>query len=766
MGRYALFRLTRAKGKDMEETLDFDLDAPASGLGSTSRQRDRGSLYAIRMLLRHNEICCRLMEDPEALLRLLGSNAPWPEELAKRFLEAAQDDDDDAAPAAVQDLPRFMRRLKTRSAWSRYSQAISRAYLEEPHLILSTLETYEASLRDQEHPTESQNAATLSNLLGLTRSERSLVEFAECRAFSLFRDVLRAISGFALSEAYQYIASAIEAPVQEVRAALRTNAALRTYRLIRLDTSPNDLEDFLRLDANGESLLTEEFGHPDEMLELIVQPGAPGTLTVDDFPHLSDELTLLTRYLANASKKQVKGCNILLYGPPGTGKTEFARLLAKQAGLSQFDIRSCNNEGDSIVKQDRIAFFALAQRFLAESGQATVLFDEIEDVFPSESFSFAMLFGRGKGSRSTSQSKAWINQVLETSPVPAIWITNDVEAIDEAYLRRFAYHIEFRQPPRQVRSRVIARCLGSYADHHELIARLANDDTLSPGQLAQAAKFAEVCALSTDQSVDDVLINALKASQTAVGRPLKSHIGSSGQHACNFEYLNVDSEFPLEKIEHALRRHGHGTLCFYGVPGSGKTSLGKHLADAVGRPLLIKRASDLLGKYVGESEKAMASMFREAEQTGAVLLLDEADSFLRRRERASNSWEVTLVNELLQQMEVFQGIFICTTNLMDAVDEAALRRFTFKVRFDALTLTQRTRLFAERCLGGTSEALPQSIQQQLAQLNALTPGDFATVSRQEYLLGETYSPAEYLKQLARECSVKHAQASNAIGFIR
>lgn len=747
----------------MEETLDFDLDAPTSALGSSSRQRERGSTYAIRLLLKHNEVCSQLMEDPEALLRLLGGEAPWPDNFVQRF-EATRDDDDETT-STDQDIPRFLRRLKTRSAWNRYSQAISRIYLDEPRLVLAPLEEHLDRLHQREHETSSQNAEMLRNLLGLSQTERGLVEFAECRSFSLFRDVLRAISGFAGSEAYQYIASAIDAPVQEVRAALRTNAALRTYRLVRLDPSPNDLEDFLRLDSNGESLLTEEFAHPDEMLELIVHPGTAGLLEADDFPHLKDELTLLTRYLSNASKSQVKGCNILLYGPPGTGKTEFARLLAKQAGLAQFDIRSCNNEGESIAKQERIAYFALAQRFLAENGQAMVVFDEIEDVFPSENFGFAFLFGRSKGSQ-TSQSKAWINNVLETSPVPAVWITNDVEAIDEAYLRRFAYHIEFRQPPRQVRSRVIARCLGSFSEDQKLIDRLVNDDTLSPAQLAQATKFVEVCTPLPDESAEEVLINALKASQTAAGRSLKSHSGLSIEHGCNFDYLNVDCDFPVEKIDKALRHHGHGTLCFYGVPGSGKTSLAKYLADSVGRPLLIKRASDLLGKYVGESEKAMAAMFREAEQSGAVLLLDEADSFLRRRDQAGRSWEVTLVNELLQQMEVFNGIFVCTTNLLDAVDEAAMRRFTFKVRFDALTVEQRQRLFAERCLGGQLNEMPQAIQQQLARLNSLTPGDFATVSRQEQLLGESYAPTDYLKQLERECAVKSAQASMPIGFVR
>src|SRR5690606_22942609 len=103
------------------------------------------------------------------------------------------------------------------------------------------------------------------------------------------------------------------------------------------------------------------------------------------------------------------------------------------------------------------------------------------------------------------------------------------------------------------------------------------------------------------------------------------------------------------------------------------------------RPLMIRRASDLVSKYVGETEQNMAAMFAEAEAEKAVLLLDEADSFLQDRRGAHRTYEVTEVNEMLQGMERFNGIFVCTTNLLESLDQAALRRFTFKIRFMPLT---------------------------------------------------------------------------------
>ena len=157
----------------------------------------------------------------------------------------------------------------------------------------------------------------------------------------------------------------------------------------------------------------------------------------------------------------------------------------------------------------------------------------------------------------------------------------------------------------------------------------------------------------------------------------------------DLDMLNVESRFELPRIVQALKARGHGTLCFWGPPGTGKTALAEHIARSLDRPLLIKQASDLMSKFVGETEQQMAAMFREAEAERAVLLLDEADSFLQDRRGAQRTYEVTEVNEMLQGMERFAGIFICTTNLFEELDEAALRRFAFKIRFKPLSATQR-----------------------------------------------------------------------------
>jgi SpoVK/Ycf46/Vps4 family AAA+-type ATPase len=161
----------------------------------------------------------------------------------------------------------------------------------------------------------------------------------------------------------------------------------------------------------------------------------------------------------------------------------------------------------------------------------------------------------------------------------------------------------------------------------------------------------------------------------------------------------------------------------------------------------------------------MAAMFREAEAEKAVLLLDEADSFLQDRRGAQRTYEVTEVNEMLQGMERYAGIFICTTNLMDSIDQAALRRFTFKIRFKPLTREQRDRMFVVEALAGDVASFTPALAARLARLEQLCPGDFAAVKRQVEILAESLPPEEFLAQLEAEHRIKpEVREARTIGF--
>jgi SpoVK/Ycf46/Vps4 family AAA+-type ATPase len=229
----------------------------------------------------------------------------------------------------------------------------------------------------------------------------------------------------------------------------------------------------------------------------------------------------------------------------------------------------------------------------------------------------------------------------------------------------------------------------------------------------------------------------------------------------SLEWLNTD--LSITNLIDGVRKRPKGTFCFYGAAGTGKSELARYMADQIGKPLIIKRASDILSKWVGESEKNIAAMFTEAREQDAVLVLDEADSFLSDRRDAQRSWELTQVNELLTQMEAFEGIFVCTTNLMSKLDQASLRRFAFKVRFDPLKPDQRVAMFRQelsRLGGGDNMA---EWETQVRRLEQLTPGDFAVAARQFELWDETATAVRLYEVLKKECEAKGA-IPKKIGF--
>jgi SpoVK/Ycf46/Vps4 family AAA+-type ATPase len=676
--------------------------------------------------------------------------------------------------------------LARHGAWrGPYDEATLFFFLDEyakdqPRDLISVLsvtgEWLSHSLRRQSTLVE-KNINALAGLLQLNKAERALLLYGTLARYQ--RDMRSILVEFKVNnapEAYAAIAEVAHVNPDQVAEALRAGSRLERIGLVENLISEHnitDLADLMKVSEKLPPVLMRQYRDQAELMAVFTRLSSKSALSLQDFAFVADDAQVLCTLLANAVARQEVGINVLLYGPPGTGKTELAKVVAQAAGLELFEVEYADRDGNSLSGRDRYRSLQIAQVFLKGSARSALLFDEVEDVFPPISHEAAQWMARVDAAAAppTSASvsgKAWVNQVLESNVVPTIWVTNRIEQIDPAFRRRFAYHLELKSPPPGAREELVRKTLTGVAVSDGFVARLTRRKGLTPAQIRTAARFAGLAQARPEASQDlEALIERqLRNADLALGN--RAHQTTRDMAAATYDLslLNVQSRFEVPRVVQALQARGHGTLCFYGPPGSGKTALAEHIATTLTQPLHIRQASDLMSKYVGETEQNMAAMFRDAESENAILLLDEADSFLQDRRGAQRSYEVSEVNEMLQGMERFRGIFICTTNLMERIDQAALRRFTFKIQFLPLTLTQRRTLFVAEACDGDAALLSAPLERRLTALDQLCLGDFAAVRRQAAILDAHLEPAEFLEQLEAEHRIKpEVREGRSMGFL-
>lgn len=551
-----------------------------------------------------------------------------------------------------------------------------------------------------------------------------------------------------LTSVSRAVATLIGANPREVHRRLINGGLLVDTGILSMTTEGNGLAGrggFLRLASALACTMHRPYQNSQKWIEAIIGRPLATSLEWNDYAHLERDRDLSAAVLKASSNGKETGINILLHGPVGTGKTEFAKVLAQQTGFDVWAIGEISQDDAEPTRGERIGALRLAERLLSRRKNALLVVDECEDILSEGSASYR----RGPD----RHSKIFMCRMLEQNQVPIIWICNELYGINFAVLRRMTLAINIKVPGPRVRERIWRRSLAEQRITLDpgAISRLANRYDVAPALIVGACRAARLS--SGNEAAIETAMNGV---MSIIGRKKCSDpIDHAKCDKAEFNLGLVNCRDDLIAISRQLGRPGTAhrwSMCIQGAPGTGKSMFARHLAKQISLKPIQVRASDILSKWLGDTEQRIAAAFAEAREEGAVLILDEADSLLHNRQHAQRSWEVTQVNEMLTCMENHPLPFICTTNFAEWLDPATLRRFTFKLAFKPLHEDQARQAFIHFFGVEPSSQLPDD----------LTPGDFATVQRKAGIFGET-SPETLIRWLHDEVEARGCRR-HPVGF--
>lgn len=432
------------------------------------------------------------------------------------------------------------------------------------------------------------------------------------------------------------------------------------------------------------------------------------------------------RHVSRMLKKQVDfPVNLLIYGPSGSGRRTFIHSLADVLDMKVLFVDGRRKGGEN---ECRASFLACLRQASREK-EVLVVVDRAERLLDAASDTDAAF--------DLPDRSAFLGRPGQR----IVWITDQVEKIAPSIRRLFTYSLHFEALGLHERvemwRHVMKRQGLSSRFHKESVTDLALKYPVQAEVVQNAVEHASALYPSGHgfyAALERILHAYLALQHGGKFQPEKTH-GAVNYFSLSGVCMDGDISAFMERcrrVDTAMRsgrtlQPGCGTMLFYGPPGTGKTELARFIADTLHRECLVKRASDLFGPFVGMSEQQVAAAFDDMEKSGAVLVIDEADSFLYSRDTVQQSWEITLVNEFLTSLEECRGFCICTTNRMEQLDKAALRRFSHKVKFRYADGAQAEALYSALLAPLCRDAMTEPLRQKLVSMQFLAPGDFHAV---------------------------------------
>ncbi len=515
-----------------------------------------------------------------------------------------------------------------------------------------------------------------------------------------------------------------------VRAALGVEATLRVHRMVELEPDPTRplAMRAVRVDDRIAAFLSEQDGG-DERLSGIVRVDTAADPNAAS-PAAWSSLEPVLDWLAHRRSADPSPI-CLVEGPPG-GRLAAARLLCRAAGARML-----------------VADVAAAMR--SELGWGEI----VDRVYREAALSDAWVVWRGLDDLPSDAERRVLLAAARSALEGGVLISADPLGDGALLHGRSVIRLEAPRIGSAEREQIWvstltgARHLPTDGDGvRDLAQRLTGLYRLSPDQIRAAVVAAGAAALARDPAAPAVTAEDLAAgcrAQAAVRtagiaeriepRPeltletlivppaIRSQIDELGRRITSRDAVSA-------AVGVGAARAGRGvTAMFAGPSGCGKTLAAEALASELGVDLYRIDLSAVVSKYVGETEKNLARVFAEIEDSNGILFFDEADALFGKRGEvvdARDRWANTEVNYLLQTLERYEGAVILATNLRQNIDSAFTRRIQVVVEFPFPDADGRLALW--RAALGRLSRLSEEHLQSAADRFQLTGGSIANAA--------------------------------------
>lgn len=419
--------------------------------------------------------------------------------------------------------------------------------------------------------------------------------------------------------------------------------------------------------------------------QVVLNPAVEGSVRTMVGNH-NEYMQTLSTWELDKTISYGRGVVLLFVGAPGTGKTMTAKAIAKELGKRLLLV-----DPQQVYDLKRPIEDNLSELFReARLQNAIVFFDECEAIFQH----------RLQGNPHLSL----ILSAIEHYDGIIIMSTNTPGLLDPALDRRVLFRVVFEAPSLNLRKRIWEVHLSgkvNLADDVDL-GLLARQFDFSGGYIKNAVLVAINRALSrpirpvqlTHEDLEVAARTQLRARLSEYAEneitPLRiTDLVLPEETAAQVNDILAAAQSRSIVFQEwgfgAKMNKGKGlSALFDGEPGTGKTLCAEILAAELGLTLYRINVANVVSKYIGETEKNLTRIFKEADDSHCLLLFDEADSLFSQRtevKSVQDKYANMEINVLLQLMERYEGLVLLTTNLKKGIDKAFERRLSFKVHF-------------------------------------------------------------------------------------